>query len=55
MQNLEPDKLKFKIYDPTIDTLSDLDFRQNDGSDPLLVEQYAKNNLLKESEKCTKL
>ncbi len=53
MQNLDPDKLKFKIYDPTIDTLLDLDFRQNDGSDPLLIEQYAKNNLLKESKNAT--
>lgn len=28
-----------------IDILSDLDFTQNDGSDPLLVDRYAKNYL----------
>ncbi len=53
MQTIEPGKLKFKIYDPRIDTLSELDFTQNDGSDPLMVEQFAKNNLLKESENAT--
>jgi hypothetical protein len=47
MQNIDPNKLKFKIYDPTMDNLSDLDFTQNDGSDPLLVEQYIKSNLLR--------
>ncbi|MBA3749822.1 MAG: hypothetical protein H0X03_02815 [Nitrosopumilus sp.] len=47
MQNLDPNKLKFKTYDPTIDSLSDLDFSQNDGSDPLLVDQYVKCNLSK--------
>jgi hypothetical protein len=45
MYNIEPENLKFKIYNPIIDTLSDLDFTQNDGSDPLLVEQYAKTLL----------
>lgn len=53
MQNIEPRKLKFKSYDPRIDTLSELDFTQNDGSDPLMVEQFAKNNLLKDSENST--
>ncbi len=44
MDNIEPDNLKFIIYNPKIDTLSDLDFTQNDGSYPLLVEHYAKNH-----------
>jgi hypothetical protein len=45
MYDIEPENSKFKIYDPMIDILSDLDFTQNDGSDPLLVDKYTKNHL----------
>jgi hypothetical protein len=41
MYNIKPENLK---YDPSFDSLSDLDFIQNDGLDPLLMEQYAKNH-----------
>jgi hypothetical protein len=41
MYNIKPENLK---YDPSFDSLSDLNFIQNDGSDPLLVKQYAKNH-----------
>ena len=41
MYNIELENLK---YDPPLDSLSDLDFTQNDGSDPLWVKQYAKNH-----------
>jgi hypothetical protein len=54
MQNIEPEKLRFKIYNPLIDDLSELDFTQNDGSDPLLVEQYAKIKFSKGIENSSK-
>lgn len=50
MSGIDPSKLKFKTYDPFIDNLNNLDFKQTDGSDPLLVEEYTKNHILKEFE-----
>ena len=50
MLSIDPSKLKFRIYDPLVDNLLNLDFTQTDGSDPLLVEEYVKNHILNEIE-----
>jgi hypothetical protein len=50
MLSIDPSKLKFRMYDPLVDNLLNLDFTQTDGSDPLLVEEYVKNHILKEIE-----
>ena len=50
MLSIDPGKLKFRIYDPLVDNLLNLDFTQTDGSDPLLVEEYVKNHILNEIE-----
>ena len=51
MLSIDPSKLKFKMYDPLVNDLLKLDFTQTDGSDPLLVEEYVKNHILKDIEK----
>ncbi len=50
MLSIDPSKLKFRIYDPLVHDLLNLDFTQTDGSDPLLVEEYVKNHILKDIE-----
>lgn len=50
MLSIDQSKLKFRMYDPSVDNLLNLDFTQTDGSDPLLVEEYVKNHILKEIE-----
>ncbi len=50
MLSIDPINLKFRMYDPLIDNLLNLDFTQTDGSDPLLVEEYVKNHIIKEIE-----
>jgi hypothetical protein len=51
MSAIDLSKLKFKKYDPFVDNLINLDFKQTDGSDPLLVEEYVKNQISKDFEK----
>jgi hypothetical protein len=50
MLSIDPSKLKFRMYDPLVNDLLNLDFTQTDGSDPLLVEEYVKNHILKDIE-----
>ncbi len=50
MLSMDPSKLKFRMYDPVVDNLLNLDLTQTDGSDPLLVEEYVKNHILKDIE-----
>lgn len=50
MLSIDPNRLKFRMYDPLFDNLLNLDFTQTDGSDPLLVEEYVKNHILKDIE-----
>jgi hypothetical protein len=50
MLSIDPSKLKFRIYDPLVHDLLNLDFTQTDGSDSLLVEEYVKNHILKDIE-----
>jgi hypothetical protein len=50
MMSIDPSKLKFKLYDPSRDNLTDLDLTQTDGSDPLLVEEYVKSHILEDIE-----
>ena len=50
MLSIDPSKLKFRMYDPVVDNLLNLDLTQTDGSDPLLVEEYVKNYIIKDIE-----
>ncbi len=51
MSAIDSSKLKFKKYDPFVDNLINLDFKQTDGSDPFMVEEYVKNQISKDFEK----
>jgi hypothetical protein len=50
MMGINPNKLKFRPYDPLTDSLDNLDFTQTNGSDPLFVEEYTKTHMPKEAE-----
>ena len=50
MLKLDPNKLKFRLYNPLVDDLINLDLTQTDGSDPLQVVDYTKNQILKDVE-----
>ena len=39
----DPNGLKFKIFNPTKHQLPKIDFRQTNGEDPLLVQEYYEN------------
>jgi hypothetical protein len=42
----DPNGLKFKIFNPKIHQLPNIDFRQTNGEDPLLVQEYYDNQIL---------
>jgi hypothetical protein len=50
MPGIDISKLKFRKYDPLVDNLLSLDFKQTDGSDPLFVEEYVKGQISKDFE-----
>lgn len=43
-KRIDTDNLDFSCYDPFLDDFSDLDFRNNDGSDPLKVDEFIHEN-----------